>query len=363
MTAAHSRLRTLVYGASGFTGGLIVDEAMRLTPAQDPSNRPLSLTLAGRSTKRLKDLANRHNLPVAPIDIDAPDKLRTQLAAFDVLVNAAGPFSTTAMPLACAAIATGTHYLDVTGELPVFESLYTLDDAARRAGTLVLPGVGFAIVPSDCAAVALCERMPDARHLRIGLSRGMGVSRGSAETMVEMIRPSVRTRRAGRAAQVSVGQRQHPFDFGRGQVPCAAVNWPDVFTAGLSTKVPNVSVYAELSSFEEGCYIAGGRLASVLRTRVAQTLLKQPINVLPRQPRRLAKQSRIVVVEAEDRWRQTLRASVSTADGYTFTGHAVVSALRALGNSPTLAGFQTPAMAFGPNFLATCGNAELTIAK
>ena len=111
----------------------------------------------------------------------------------------AGPFSTlTSKPMADACLRNRVHYLDITGEIDVFEALAARDAEAKAQGVTLLPGVGFDVVPSDCLAAHLKRRLPDANDLKLYLSLGANMSRGTAKTMVEAIAAGTRLRRHGR---------------------------------------------------------------------------------------------------------------------------------------------------------------------
>ena len=128
--------RVLVYGATGHTGRFVIDELLQrgLTPA-----------LAGRSAERLAAVAPRHAaLDHRVVGLDDPDLLRKAVADVSVVVNCAGPFLDTALPLAQAAVDVGAHYLDVTAEQPAVQQLYRkLDGPARAAGVAVVPAMAF----------------------------------------------------------------------------------------------------------------------------------------------------------------------------------------------------------------------------
>src|SRR4051812_44307118 len=107
MTAIDQR-PWLLYGAYGFTGRLILDEAIRR------GHRPV---LAGRDPKRLRVLAEQMGLPHTVIRLDDGHALRGQLAAHGLVLNAAGPFAEPGRPIIEAALASRTPYLDVAGEI------------------------------------------------------------------------------------------------------------------------------------------------------------------------------------------------------------------------------------------------------
>jgi short subunit dehydrogenase-like uncharacterized protein len=125
-----------VYGASGHTGRFVVDELMR---------RGLTPVLAGRTAARLDELPPRYaDLERRVVGVDDPAALRRAVAGVGAVVNCAGPFLDTALPLAHAAVLAGAHYLDVTAEQPVVQELYReLDAPAREAGVAVVPAMAF----------------------------------------------------------------------------------------------------------------------------------------------------------------------------------------------------------------------------
>ncbi|GAA1740869.1 saccharopine dehydrogenase NADP-binding domain-containing protein [Isoptericola hypogeus] len=128
--------QVMVYGAGGHTGRFVVDELVR---------RGLTPVLAGRGAARLADLGPRHaGLERRVVGVDDPARLRDALDGVGVVVNCAGPFLDTALPLASAAVAAGAHYLDVTAEQPAVQLLYReLDGPARAAGVAVVPAMAF----------------------------------------------------------------------------------------------------------------------------------------------------------------------------------------------------------------------------
>lgn len=129
--------RVLVYGAAGHTGRFVVRELLR---------RGIVPVLAGRNATRLQATARelRPRLEQRSFDLSEPSAVEAGLAEVDVVVNCAGPFLDTALPLATAAVATGAHYLDVTAEQPVVRALYEeLDRPAKQAGVAVVPAMAF----------------------------------------------------------------------------------------------------------------------------------------------------------------------------------------------------------------------------
>ena len=113
----------MLYGATGATGTLIAEEAIRR------GHQPV---LAGRSAKTLASLGKRLGLPWIAVGLDEPGQLEQVVSEVDAVLNAAGPFIATAPPLVQACLAAGTHYLDIAGEIPVLQHLFGRDQAARE---------------------------------------------------------------------------------------------------------------------------------------------------------------------------------------------------------------------------------------
>lgn len=160
--------RILIYGANGYTGTLVAQRAVE---------RGLRPVLAGRNADAVGAVARRLDLPHIAINLDDVAGLEAALHGRVAVIHCAGPFSKTSRPMANACLRTGVHYIDITGEIAVFEELHARDGEARAAGVMLLPGAGFDVVPSDCLAVHLKRRLPEATHLALAF-RGLGGSRG-----------------------------------------------------------------------------------------------------------------------------------------------------------------------------------------
>lgn len=162
----NESVRVLVYGATGHTGRFVVDELLR---------RGLTPVLAGRSAERLAAVAPRHAaLDHRVVDLDDPDLLRRAVAGAGAVVNCAGPFLDTAVPLARAAIEAGAHYLDVTAEQPAVQAVYReLDAPARGAGVAVVPSMAFYGGLADLLVTAALDgdSRADEVEVAIGLDR------------------------------------------------------------------------------------------------------------------------------------------------------------------------------------------------
>lgn len=156
--------KILVHGASGHTGRFVVAELLR---------RGLTPVVAGRSEERLAAVPAYQGLERRVLDL-AADDLAADLDGIAVVINCAGPFLDTALPLAGAAVAAGVHYLDVTAEQPAVHELYaTLDAPARAAGVAVVPAMAFYGGLADLLVTAVLDggTVADEVDVAIGLDR------------------------------------------------------------------------------------------------------------------------------------------------------------------------------------------------
>jgi saccharopine dehydrogenase (NAD+, L-lysine-forming) len=292
-------------------------------------------------------------MPLRAFELEDPQEIGAALRDVAVVLNSAGPFGATARPLAAACTRAGAHYLDVAGELPVFQDLQSFDAAARAAGVMIMPGVGFVVAATDCLAAHATAAVPNAHYLRIGVSRSTMVSRGSYASMLGLFSETVTIRRDGRLGAVPVGWLERAFDYGEGDSLSAAVVWPDVFTAWYSTGIPNIEAYVEAGPLTRWTYSLASRIAEPLRYKPIQDLVALQTRVWPEGPseRQREGERRTIVVEVEDRYRRGRRARLHTPDGYSFTPlSALAIAERVLaGDHP--AGFQTPASAYGADLV------------
>lgn len=336
--------RLLIYGASGYTGRLLAARACR---------RGLNAVLAGRTRSRLEAVAQATALPYRVFGLEDPTKLDAALFDVEVVLNAAGPFAATARPVVEACLRTGKHYLDVSGELPTFQRLHGYDEPARAAGVMVMPGVGFVVAASDCLAAHVAACMPQARYLRLALSRTGLVSRGSYTTMLGLVREGVSIRREGRLCAVPVGKLERGFDYGEGERVSTAVSWADVFTAYHTTGIAHIEVYMEADTWTRWLYELAACFAEPLRLTPLQKLLELQARAWPEGPSegRRAAAPRVIVAEAEDRFRRRARALLHTPDGYSFTPLSALAIAERVLAGDFRAGFQTPAGVYGADFV------------
>jgi saccharopine dehydrogenase (NAD+, L-lysine-forming) len=334
--------RALIYGCTGHTGRLIVERARAFQR---------DIVLAGRDAGRIRPLAQSLGLPWRCASLEDSDGLDRMLEDVAVVLHAAGPFSATARPMLEACLRAGAHYLDIAGELPVFQTISRYDQDARDRGIMLMPGVGFSIVATDCIAAHVTACMPAARHLRLGLSMPQSLSRGSLRTLLGWVRGQVAVCRNGKMTTVAIGRLERSFDYGEGDRWSTCVNWPDTFTAPVTTAIPNVEVYIEADLLARSMYQIGGFLAAPLQLGAVQTLLNSGLSISPSAPLGGKQPPQVIVAEAEDNWRQCARVRLTTLDGYRFTALSAVEILGRVLAGEFQPGFQTPSRVYGADLV------------
>ncbi|MCL5049812.1 MAG: saccharopine dehydrogenase NADP-binding domain-containing protein [Firmicutes bacterium] len=231
-------MKWMIYGATGYTGELIVHHAKRM------GYRPI---LAGRNKAKIEALANRVDMPWRAFGLDDIDTIASQLEDVDLVVHCAGPFEDTAEPMLQACLRAKTHYLDITGEISVFELAHSLRKEADAAGIIICPGVGFDVIPTDCIAARLNAQMPNATHLTLGFDSSSRMSRGTALTGIRRLHLGGAVRENGDIKNVPLAFKTRRINFGDGEKLAMTIPWGDVATAFYSTGIPNIEVYVPAS--------------------------------------------------------------------------------------------------------------------
>lgn len=334
----------LLYGANGYTGSLI---------ARMGAERGLKFILAGRNRAKIEALAAKSEFPYRVFDLEETAALDAALKGAAAVLHCAGPFSHTSRPMADACLRNGAHYLDITGEVTVFEALAARDAEAKAAGVMLLPGVGFDVVPSDCLAAHLKRRLPSAIRLTLGI-QGLGrISHGTATTMVENINRGGLVRLDGRLTPVPAAWKTRQIDFGRGPVAATTIPWGDVSTGFYSTGIPNIEVYAAISGGVRRMMKASRALRPLLGAQPVQDFLKRRIKAQPPGPSdaERAKGKSFVWGEVEDENGRRMASRLQGPEGYTLTALTALAIVERMlaGQSP--AGFQTPSKAYGPDLI------------
>jgi short subunit dehydrogenase-like uncharacterized protein len=344
-----TRAGWLLYGANGYTGELIAREAV---------SRGLRPVLGGRNAQAIEALGRELGCPTAVLALDDADALARTLREVQAVLNCAGPFSRTAQPMLRACLAAGSHYLDITGEIGVFEAAHALDAAARTAGVVLCPGVGFDVVPTDCVAARLSAALPDATYLALGFHSTGRPSRGTARTSIEGLANGGRIRSSGRIIEVDHAFREREIDFGDGKAHSAVtIPWGDVSTAYHTTGIANIEVYMSMPTDRIAQLRRANRLRWLLRLGFVQSRLKARASRGAPGPDAVARERSPTWVwgEAQAPSGEACTARIKVANGYDVTVHAALGVLERLlaHGAEGLRGHRTPSQVVGSEFVET----------
>ena len=329
----------LIYGAYGYTGELIAEEAV---------DRDVETTVAGRDELKTEHLAERLGCDGRSLGVD---DAASNLEDVDLLLNCAGPFVETYEPLVEACLETGTDYLDITGELSVFEAIAERDREAEKADVCLLPGVGFDVVPTDCLAGHLHDRLPEATELRLGFDPDGGISRGTLRSAIEHAAEGGKVRRGGDIVDSPTAHRSRRIEFGRGERNAVAIPWGDVSTAYYTTGIENVEVYAAMPKAAEKALRLGRVAMPLLEFDPVKRALKLMTQMTVSGPsaRQRERGACYVWGEATD-GETTVTSRLKTPEAYALTVDAATTAAQRVLEGDQV-GFETPAAAFTPEFV------------
>ena len=336
-------MQWMIYGANGYTGRIIAEEAVRR------GHRPI---LAGRSREALEPLGQALGLPVRIFDLQ-PAALALGLKGVDLVLHCAGPFSTTCAPMLEACLASKAHYLDITGEIDVFAHCHQQDERAKSAGIVVLPGSGFDVVPTDCLGAQLKREMPDATSLVLAFDAGGGPSPGTAKTGVEGLGKGGRARIGGQMRKVPLAWKTRTFDRDGQPRTAMTIPWGDVYTAYLSTGIPDIEVYMTVPPKAIGRARKLRLFRPLLGLGPVQRLMKARVEAVVRGPDATRRESSDTMVWGEvrnDRG-EMLTRRLRTPNGYDLTVSASLGIVQRLLAGLAPAGFATPSQLMGADYV------------
>ncbi|MGH8455798.1 MAG: saccharopine dehydrogenase family protein, partial [Stenotrophobium sp.] len=276
------------------------------------------------------------------------------LAGYTLLLNCAGPFAGTAETVMRACIQERVHYLDITGEIPVFELAQRLSDEAAQAGVLLCPGVGMDVVPSDCLAATLKQALPDAVELALAFKVTAPPSGGSLQTMIEGMASGCMVRKNGVIVTVPFGSLRRRIDFGQGAQWSLAIPWGDVSTAYASTGIPNIAVYTPVPGFLHRPLRAVEPFRAMAGLAPVQRTLKT-LAGLYRGPSAQRRQAGPTFFwgEVRNAGGETRQARLKTESSQGFTAKSAITVARELLAMPKVdSGARTPTQLLGSGLIA-----------
>lgn len=334
----------MLYGAYGYTGRLLVKEAVRR------GHRPL---LAGRNARKLETLAEEYSLDFLVLELENQLELASAVSDCELVFHAAGPFVHTAEPMIEACLMGRTHYLDITGELAVFQTTYQFDRQAKEAGIALISGAGFDVVPSDCLARYVVDQVPGAQELEIAIVALGKTSPGTAKTFLEMLPNGGSVRRNGALVPFAFGEgvKQVPFPNGRSYT-VMAVPWGDLASAYWGMGIAKITTYLALPrrflKLISWTAPIAQKMVTLNPVRDVAKLVAGKMAGPDRTARRT--QRSYIWARAADGKGNSKEAWLETTEAYRLTALAGVRSVEKI-LAQDRSGALTPAQAFGADFI------------
>lgn len=331
-----------LYGATGYTGRLIAAELVR---------QNVSFSVGGRDAGRLERLAGELDaeVPVFTVGLDDRQGLERAARSARVVVSAAGPFVDLGPPVLEAALAAGSHFVDITGEQGYLRWAFEQDARARDAGVSVVNAMGYDVVPSDLAALLATTAMRVVEHVDIGLRTSSGFSGGTVRSMAAATGQGWWFDR-GTYRRAPPGRFLRPMSFPEpvGERLGVFIPWGDVVTAPRTTGAKRVRTF----------FCPGDRRARRLhrswpfvglawRTGLLRAALKRRAekNRDPSPAERAAARFEIIAEAADDEG-VVQRGYVAGRDPYGLTGALAAYGAKVLASQEAPRGVVTPMQAF-----------------
>lgn len=339
-----SSTKWMIYGAYGFTGELLARKAV------DEGFTPI---VAGRSAEKLQGLKEELDLNHRVFSLDDFSELTESIQDVETVVHCAGPFVKTAEPMMEACVETGTNYLDITGEIPVFETEFEYDEQARDAGCAIISGMGFDVVPTDCLARYVANKVESPDSLEIVVRTDISPSSGTMKTMLELSPEGGFLRRNGSLRPAKIGGESIAVDFPGGSYTGVSIPLGDLVTASRSTGAPNITTYLTVPSYAApfmgifSSFLGGLTRVGAIR-RTLQWIVEKTVSGPTEEEQKQGENW--IYARVKEEGSDTEEAWLRAPEAYRLT---VLSCLEGVKKLPDrdLAGSFAPAEAFGADFV------------
>jgi short subunit dehydrogenase-like uncharacterized protein len=314
--------KILIYGAAGYMGQLFLKSV---------KDMGFDIVLGARN-------AVASDYTVRQFSLDNKETVVRNINDVKLVINLAGPFKNTNKQWVEACLESGTHYIDIAGEVPELEAVFDYDAQAKQAGIMLMPGAGFGVVPTDIVANLAKQKLPDATHLKIAYVTNGGASRGTLKTVLADIN------KEGVALENNVYKKAMPafktfLLKNKGKTYDLVYNpWrADLFSARISTQIPNIETYSNFPSF----------IVKMMHGKwlwLRDFMLKRVLNFLPVGPseKELNKGSTICYAEVANKKGDNAAATISGPEAYVFTAQTLMAISQKIMGNDFRAGYQTP---------------------
>jgi len=344
----------LIYGANGYTGQLIARQARQ---------RGLQPILAGRNIESIAAIAAETGFNKLVFDLEDKPAVDKALQGVSVVLHCAGPFSATSQPMIEACLKNGCHYLDITGEISVFANAYKQSEEAKHADTVLMPGVGFDVVPTDCLAATLVRALPAATTITLAFESESGVSPGTMKTSIEGLAGGGCVRKDGKLKWVPLAYKTREIRFRHGKRLAVTIPWGDVFTAYISTGVPDVETYMAAPPSSILQMKRSRMLKPLLSMQWVQNMMKKRIEKSVTGPEMRERQNTQMQLwgEVNTADGRSVSATMTTPNGYDVTVTASLGIVEYLLENDVEGGFYTPSLLMGADYAVNLPGVTINI--
>ena len=337
--------QVLIYGAYGFTGAVISKLA---------SEYGITPVLTGRNESKLKPLAESLDYDYVVLSLENNhDNLVKVLKHFEIVLHIAGPYTFTGEPMLDAVVEAGTHYVDLTGENHVIQQQLDRHEEFKAANIMVMPSVGYDVVPTDCLNVYVADQVDNPTNLTVVINgnytavEGAGASRGTMKSGLEVIGRPLLMRQQGEMVEVSALKVMHRVEDGQEQT-LLQIPWADMMTSYVSTGVPTIEVF-QLQQSKIPSWLP--RMAQFdFGRRILGWLIDKYAPEGPPPGALETRQTRIVSTATNDAG-ESASAAMITPEGYLLTFHSTLIVAKRVIDGHWESGFQTVGKVYGPNLV------------
>ena len=146
----------VVYGATGFTGKLVVEYLVH----KYSNNSQIKWALAGRNLEKLESVAASKNVPegtgLLEVDSNHIASIEEMISKTKCVLTTVGPYQLYGNDIVSACAKSGIDYVDLCGEPGwMHEKINELTETARETGSRIVFSCGFDSIPFDLGVLFL----------------------------------------------------------------------------------------------------------------------------------------------------------------------------------------------------------------
>lgn len=331
----------LIYGAYGYSGKGI---------ARTAAEYGITPVLSGRNGEKLKAIADELGYDYITLSLDDNHaKLVEVLQGFELVMHIAGPYTYTGKPMIDAAVEAGTHYVDLTGENHVIQAELDRHQEYVDAGIMVMPAVGYDVVPTDCLNLYVAGKVDNPIELIMIMNgeyrsaEGTPASRGTIKSALEMLSLPLLMRQDGQMIEVEQ-PKVMTREFNGEERTMVQIPWADMITSWVSTGIPTIEVYQVQTGEIPGWvpWLASRPWGKSLLIWLIDEFFPEG----PTDEAQATRQTQLVATATNARG-ESASAEMITPEPYLLTFHSSLMIAKRIMAGQWKPGFQTPAKMYG----------------